>query len=373
MYKQTKKINLTPRRSLVGSLAIALAGLIIKKIDLYKALNLNIPTPYIWALNILISLVIIAMGYVLIGFLLEIPPGSWLRKLFTKVRNWFHLICLSSRVGIQYIFVPSERGLIHYEELIRAALQKSKKLDVLLVSGFTMYHEQEGFVLEGINRALKHGCQVRILLWDFESPDFISRAEWFILILKIREQEQFKDYTVERYQKDCMQIANDLAAMPGVECRLYASKPEWRIHLTDDYVFFSSYLERTEGNKTTVFGVKRTKELNLYESFRFHFDNLWLKARIVGPDLRKFKRFDIALDAEYRKIRTTSVQNYTPCKCINISEKGILLPVAIPKNTALDLKIKLSESKEIPITGRVVWASRNSRCGVEFDREIKVS
>lgn len=362
-----------PKDSLILSIAILLASFLSKRIDLYTSLNETIPKQYIWLIDAVNLILIISIGYIVIYYLLKIPPGRWIINFFRKVRNWFHLIYLSSIAGIQYIFVPSERGLSHYEQLIKTALQRSNKIDILLISGFTMYHEQEGFVLSGIEEALKNKSLVRILLWDFNSPAFIKRAEWFIPILKRRDPDKFKDYDINKYKNDCIKIASLLASMPGVECHLYDNEPEWRIHLTDDYVFFSSYLERVEGNKTTVFGIRKTKAQGLYDSFKFHFDSLWNKSSLVGSDLRKFRRFNVALDTEYKKTGALRAQDYTLCRCLNISEKGINLPITIAKNTALDLKIKLSENKEIPITGRVVWASRNSTCGVEFDREIQVS
>jgi len=197
------------------------------------SVSLQLPAPFEWPIKLGLFVAVWAG----IFFTLKTRLGQWLYARWDRVASfvlWFTFGWPKD------VYSQRERVGREFERSILRSLHASKRIYLLLISGYTMvYEKEEAFLLEAL-RSLSstHDKDIRILLLAKDSMPWKPRAQEFV-------EHRLKDDNLGLDEYDALARAAvaRLQSIPKAKVAFYTTQPNWRLHIFDDYIFASRYSE----------------------------------------------------------------------------------------------------------------------------------
>jgi hypothetical protein len=197
---------------------------VMDSVEAFVAHRLAIPPEYDWTAKVVLFVITTLLVYAII----KSPVGVWIyNSAATVVR------LALARIGKRrMVFAPEDRNTWEFRADVLFSSKHSTKMYCLLVSAYTIVHEEERFML---GDWLK-GRDLRVLLLARESVLWNERARLFIdkrLYLAGRD--------AAHYKAECeiaeLELKNGFRAQVG----FYDDGARWRLYIFDDRVFASRY------------------------------------------------------------------------------------------------------------------------------------
>ncbi len=113
------------------------------------------------------------------------------------------------------------------------SVKHSKRIYCLLVSAYTMIHEEEKFILADSLKTM----DFRVLLLNRDSPFWRAGAELFIHH-RIHKEGVLD---IEHYRAQCETAEEKLKTTYHAEIGFYNDGAKWRLYIFDDRAFVSRY------------------------------------------------------------------------------------------------------------------------------------
>jgi len=232
------------------------------------------------------AIVYLLVGWTIIYFLIyyiwteyvaETRVWKVLQSLRQHLKRWREDIHLTK--GAIEAFPQSQRP-DDYKSSVIENLHSSRSAKLLLLSGYTMFYDNEHYLLDEIGAIGKSTeKEFSVLLLNPYSSAFKSRGSVFVRRLRARSNT---DPAHIRKMSEYIQRAIDIRKqleklLPHAKIAYYDSQPTWRLHIFDNYLFMSSYDEDKDGHLTEAFRIPNTHPM--YKAFNIYFDRLMMDVR----------------------------------------------------------------------------------------------
>jgi hypothetical protein len=144
------------------------------------------------------------------------------------------------------VYYAEERNSAQFRDDFIKAINESRRIHCLLISAYTMVHEDEQFIFNHLVNKLSASNlrkkDIRILLLDRKSDIWLRRATLFI-----QNRLGQDDITLEGYRIRCEDAERRLRNQCNAKIQFYDQDPRWRLYIFDRRLFISRYFSPPEG------------------------------------------------------------------------------------------------------------------------------
>jgi hypothetical protein len=225
---------LSRRRALILSVFAAItvntlkfhprSATVMDSVEAFVARYLPIPKGYGWVANVVLFVITTFLVYAVVKSLV----GVW---CYNRVASLVRL-ALARAGKRRMIFGAEERTTYEFKQDVLYSSKHSKKMYCLLVSAYTMAHEEEQFMLGSWLKTK----ELRILLLDRRCAHWQGRAKLFI---DRRLGEAGRN--VDDYKAECEIAEKELKEKYHAHISFYDEIVRWRLYVFDDRIFVSRY------------------------------------------------------------------------------------------------------------------------------------
>lgn len=206
-------------------------------------------------------------------------------KVREKATTWYRkLVSAISQSPIVIIrYTVEEKSKNKYIQAIKEQIKNSKRIYFRLLSGHTMFYEEEMFIRDVLNempQEILRKKDIKIQLLDRQAPSFSERANKFVA--DMWDKNLPHRITYEEYIKRCMLAEKELISLLGSQrVTFYKRKYLWRLHIFDERIFISTYYDDPkliiEGHKSPSYSFNRECDVSLFDGFLEEFNSLYRK------------------------------------------------------------------------------------------------
>lgn len=201
-----------------------------------NSLSKMVPSVPLWVIQTASFVVRAAIIYCII----RSRVGGWLYSRWTISKDWLATFLRGVFGMPRDLYGEGLRDFNGFRRDILRSLESSPFMYCLLVSGYTMFHEGEDFLLNALqDLPMKTRKDLRFLLLDPSTTHWVERAKE--LVQHRLSGQGIK--SVESYRQLCNIGAEAIRSLPGARVAYYHSRPSWRLHIFSDRIYTSRYAQ----------------------------------------------------------------------------------------------------------------------------------